>query len=217
MANSKQATAGIGLGRSTKTKHGDEAGASAPAPRRRAVLGSVSKGTLLVRDTHYQIKGLCSFMHDIQCYICQDWDGESMWHLKCRNAECSHLGYVCHTCTRHPGFEMKCSVCRGGAVFMKHDPTATSLMRKTALIECEQPECSELVTRGTMREHLETKCSFNMETCPNPGCSERSVSLPSPDISESAWFLRLYVQVAANLIFLGTTWCGLGFLRLTKW
>jgi hypothetical protein len=113
MANSKQATAGIGLGRSTKTKHGDEAGASAPAPKRRAVLGSISEGTLLVRDTHYQIKGLCSFLHDIQCYICQDWDGESMWHLKCRNAECSHLGYVCHTCTRNPGFEMKCSVCRG--------------------------------------------------------------------------------------------------------
>jgi hypothetical protein len=68
-----------------------------------------------------------------------------------------------------------------------------------------------------MREHLETKCSFNMETCPNPGCFERSVSLPSIDISESAWFSRLYVQVAADLIFLGTTWCGLGFLRLAKW
>jgi hypothetical protein len=100
---------------------------------------------------------------------------------------------------------------------MKHDPTATSLMRKTALIECEQPKCPELVTRGTMREHLETKCSFNMETCPNPGCFERSVSLPSPDISESAWFSRLFVQVAANLIFLGTTWCGLGFVRLAQW
>jgi hypothetical protein len=61
-----------------------------------------------------------------------------------------------------------------------------------------------------MREHLGKKCSFNMETCPEPGCFDRSVSLPSIDILESAWFSRLYVQVAADLILLGTTWCGWG-------
>jgi hypothetical protein len=120
------------------------------------VLGLSSEGTLLVRDTHYQIKGLCSFLHDMQCYICQNWDGESMWHLKCRNAACSHLGYIYATCSRNPEFEMKCNVCRGVAVFMKHDVTAIGLMRKTTLIECEQPECPELVTRETMREHLES-------------------------------------------------------------
>jgi hypothetical protein len=98
------------LGRSAVRKHGDEAGASALAPKRRAVLGSSSEGTLLVRDTHYQIKGLCSFLHDMQCYICQDWDGESMWHLKCRNVACSYLGYICATCSRNSEFETKCSV-----------------------------------------------------------------------------------------------------------
>jgi hypothetical protein len=152
----EQTAAGAGLGRSTVRKHRDEAGASAPAPKRRALLGSSSEGTLLVRDTHYQIKGLCSFLHDMQCYICQDWDGEAMWQLKCRNVACSHLGYICATCSRNPEFEMKCSVCRGVAVFMKHDVTATGLMRKIALIECEQPKCPELMTRGTMREHLES-------------------------------------------------------------
>jgi hypothetical protein len=89
----------LDLGRSTVRKHRDEAGASAPAPKRRAELGLSSEGTLLVRDTHYQIKGLCSFLHDMQCYICQNWDGESMWHLKCRNIACSHLGYICAICS----------------------------------------------------------------------------------------------------------------------
>jgi hypothetical protein len=207
-----------GLRRSAVRKHGDEAGASAPAPKRRAVLGSSSKGTLLVRDTHYQIKGLCSFLHDMQCYICQDWDGESMWHLKCRNVAYSHLRYTCATCSRNPKFEMKCSVCRGVAVFMKHDVIATGLMRKTTLIECKQPECPELVTRETMREHLESNCYFNMETCPNPGCNIRYVSLPgSIDMFESACFSHIYVQVAADLIFFGMDYCGLGFLLLAKW
>jgi hypothetical protein len=68
----KVAATMAGLERSAVRKHGDEAGASAPAPKRRAVLGSFSEGTLLVRDTHYQIKGLCSFLHDMPCYICQD-------------------------------------------------------------------------------------------------------------------------------------------------
>jgi hypothetical protein len=112
---------------------------SASAPKRRAVLGSSSKGTLLVRDTHYQMEGLCFFLNGMQCYIYQNWDGESMWYLKCRNAECSHIGYVCANCSQNPWFEMRCNVCRGVAVFMKHDPTGTRLMHKTALIECEQP------------------------------------------------------------------------------
>jgi hypothetical protein len=82
---------------------------------------------------------------------------------------------------------MKCSVCRGVAVLMKHDVTATRLMRKTALMECKQLECPELVTRGTMREHLKSKCFFNMETCPEPSCNIRYVSLPgSIVIFESA-------------------------------
>jgi hypothetical protein len=87
--------------------------------------------------------------------LCQNWDGESMWHLKCRDAKCSHLGYICASCSRNLEFEMKCSVWRGVAVFMKHDVTATGLMRKTTLIECEQPKCPELVMRETMREHME--------------------------------------------------------------
>jgi hypothetical protein len=85
---------------------------------------------------------------------------------------------------------MKCSVCRGVAVFMKHNVTATGLMQKTALIKCEQPKCPELVTRGTMREHLESKCSFNMETCPKPGCNIRYVSLPGSPVMfalEKSW------------------------------
>jgi hypothetical protein len=67
---------------------------------------------------------------------------------------------------------MKCSICRGVAVFMKHDVTATRLMRKTALIECEQPKCPELVTRETMHEHLESKCSFNWK----PALSQAATS-----------------------------------------
>jgi hypothetical protein len=95
-----------------------------------------------------------------------------MWHLKCRNDACSHLGYMCATCSRNLEFEIKCSVCRGVAVFMKHDVTATGLMPKTAVIECEQPKCQELVTRETMREHLESKCSFNMK----PALSQAAAS-----------------------------------------
>jgi hypothetical protein len=88
---------------------------------------------------------------------------------------------------------MKCSVCRGVAVFMKHDVTATGPMRKTAFIECEQPECPELVTRGTMREHLELKCSFNTETCSKPGCNIRYVSLRGSFLCLSPHIFHAYM------------------------
>jgi hypothetical protein len=43
-----------------------------------------------------------------------------------------------------------------------------------------------------MREHLESKCSFNMETCSEPGCNIRYVSLSGSIVMfESACFSRI--------------------------
>jgi hypothetical protein len=98
---------------------------------------------------------------------------------------------------------------------MKHDVTATGLMRKTVLIKCEQPECPELVMWGTMREHLELKCFFNMETALSQAATSDMYPSRGPLLCLSPPVFHAYMYKWPHPFGMG--YFGLGFLPLAKW
>jgi hypothetical protein len=140
----------------------------APPAKRKA------SAAVVVHDDPYSIKGFELSMYDIRCYICLGWDQKDMSRLVCLapGQRCECRVYLCTAHVEDPHFESRCTICKqpGGVV---PDPTATALLRGTALLKCESPSCPELVTLDNMETHLLSECSFNKVSCTQPGCPVR--------------------------------------------
>jgi hypothetical protein len=129
---------------------------------------------VVVHDDPYSIKGFESSMYDIRCYICLGWDQKDMSRLVCLlpGQRCECRVYLCAALVQDSDFESRCTTCKQPAGVVP-DPTATALLRSTALIKCESPSCPELVTLDNMETHLLSECSFNKVSCAQPGCPIR--------------------------------------------
>jgi hypothetical protein len=139
-----------------------------PSAKRKATT------TVVVHEEPYSIKGFESSMYDIRCFICLGWDQGNVSRLVCNAPvqRCQCRTYLCTSHTLDPRFESYCVTCKKPASTVP-DPTATALLKSTALVECTSPQCPELVTVNDMETHLLSQCPFNLIWCGEPGCSVR--------------------------------------------
>lgn len=151
-----------------------QAGRMAPHLLRPPAKRKASTTTVIVHDEPYNISGVQSIISDLRCIFCLGWDKGEMSRLVCNAPvhRCEFRAYLCTSHSRDPRFKSYCATCHQPASVVP-DPTATALLKHTALVECTSTRCPELVSMDDMETHLLTECAFNMVTCDKPGCSLR--------------------------------------------